>query len=183
MNQFLKNPLIPRINDFPIFESPPIQFVYEQTAQNFFGQYTFNLSKQPMNPDKALLDTALYYIRNITFSMDITEQDFNSSLDTSYGNFQYHLFEEASGGTPNFREPIQVSKFLENFDYQMVILPRTSPNKFQASFDGRLNQTSALQGKQAITAKAVLSVQEITHDGFIEAITRRAFPSKSMLGV
>jgi len=173
--------LIPRLEDMPYYLCPPIQFVFSQTAPLQFGQYVFPLTKALFTPDRPILDNALYYFRTLTCTADITELDYESSVDVSAGAFQFHCFERSLSGAPRFREPILIAKFLENFDYRLLFLPRQEPNELLGSFQGTITQTASLVGKTAITFKMVISAQEITDDGFVDLITRNAFPGLAIM--
>ena len=167
--------LIPRLEDMPYYQSPPIQFVFSQTAPLEFGQYVFPIAKALFTPDRPILDNALYYFRTITCTADITELDYESAVDASTP-FQFHCFEQSLSGSPRFREPILIAKFLENFDYRLLFLPRQEPNALLGSFQGTIIQTASLLGKEDITFKMVISAQEITDDGFVGMVTKNAFP-------
>ena len=66
-----------------------------------------------------------------------------------------------------FREPIYMTKFLQNFDYRYAWLTQHATDQLLASFTGKLTQGPTLIGKASVTLTAIISAQEIVDEGYI----------------
>lgn len=174
---------VPRIEDLPYYSSPPIQFVYQSTAPLALGAYTWADAPTALTPTRPMLDNALYYLRHITLSADVSELDFTAAITTTPEFFTY---QKSDAVTLLFREPIQMVKFLEAFDFrQTFVVKQGRPDplagagalgeRILAAFTGVLVQTAALIGKTSITLTAVISAQEIVDRNFINNY-RAAYP-------
>ncbi len=164
---------VPRMEDLPYWTSPPIQFVYESTATLNLGVYTWNdqLSPQALTPARPILGNVLYYFRHVSFSADIEELDFTANI-TAIPQFQMYRTQDALA--PFFRESIQMTQFLSNWDFRQVWLSsrskedrETVADALRGSFTGSLIQGPGLVGKASITLRAVISAQEISDSRYV----------------
>lgn len=167
---------VPRIEDLPYWGSPPIQFVYEQTAALVLGQYVFNGVAAPLAIARPLLVNAIYYFRNITLTADIAEDDFTASILSTPQTPQFQLYKASDNGVQLFREPIRMTSFFQQFDYRLAWQTQQSNDVLTGSFFGTLNQTAGLIGKTEITLKAVIAAQEIIDDKFTRLFRDQPYP-------
>jgi hypothetical protein len=165
--------VIPRIEDLPYWDSPPIQFVYESTAPLIAGSYYWNDPAMPLNPIRPLVDNAVYYFRNITLAADISELDFEANISTAPN---FYTFLSADARTVLFREPINMNMFYQQFDYRLVWSRAKGANQLLAAFTGALLQGPSLIGKTSITLKAVISAQEIVNESFNMLLRDKGYP-------
>lgn len=176
---------IPRIEDLPYVSSPPVQFVYESTAVLAAGVYAWADNPSPLTPTRPLQKNAIYFIRKVTLAADVSELDFESAIVTTP---QFFTFLKSDAESLLFREPIQMVKFFDGFEFrqaffvkQAVVDPLsgfaagTSGDRILAAFRGVLLQTAALLGKADITLKAIMSAQEIVDQNFVN-LFRAAYP-------
>lgn len=165
--------LVGRIEDLPYYTSPPIQFVYESTANLAVGAYTWNDAPSVLTPNRPILENALYYFRNITLAADIEEQDFTANIATEV---QFSTFRVSDSRAILFREPINMNKFYQQFDYRLVWQTHRVDDQLLAAFVGSLVQGPGLIGKNSITLKAVISAQEIGDEQFVKLV-REHYPA------
>jgi len=170
----IKTLAIPRIEDLPYFDSPPVQFVYEETANIVLGNYIWTAGASALTPARPILDNALYYFRDITLSADISELDFEANIVT---NPQFQMFRISDANAPLFREAITMVKFYERLPYRLVWVPGRASDVLNADFTGQLVQGPALVGKTSITLKAIVTAQEIVDDNFIKAVRDYKYPN------
>lgn len=170
----VKTMFIPRLEDLPYFNSPPIQFVYEETASLNLGNYIWTGGASALTPNRPILDNALYYFREITMSADISVLDFESAKVTT-PNFQ--MFRESDASAPLFREAVQMPTYLQRQQYRLVWVPGRADDVLFADFVGQLTQTPALLGKASITLTAIVTAQEIVDDNFIKAVRDYKYPN------
>jgi hypothetical protein len=158
---------VARLEDLPYNDSPPVQFVYEQTATLNAGIYNFvNTTPQDLKVLRPVLENVLYYFRNVTLTADIENQDFTSAITN---NIQFQLYRTGNGLAPLFREAILMNQFFQQLDYRFNWFSNISNDVLKGSFSGTLKQTPALIGKGSITLKAVIIAQEIVDEQFIKA--------------
>ena len=164
---------VPRIEDLPYFSSPPVQFVYESLVNVALGLFTWADQPSPLTPLRNVMENAVYYIRSVSLFADIDEFDFQEALVIS-PSFQIYKPSEAT--VHLFKEPIIMNTFLRQFDFRSIYMTAKTNDQILCSFSGVIAQTPALVGKANVTLKAVLSVQEINDDRFIE-IFREKYPN------
>jgi hypothetical protein len=156
---------VPRAEDLPYNTSPPIQFVYESTANLSIGYYTWNDTPSVLSTIRPILNNALYYFRSITLTADIEQLDFTSNISVSP---KFYMFKESDNNAVLFREPVTMNTFYQNFDYRFFWQSHRGNDQLRAAFIGSLTQGASLIGKSSITLKAIISAQEIVDDEFIE---------------
>jgi len=185
MNQFH----VPRIEDLPYYDSPPIQFIWESTAPLLGGMYTWRDAPGSLVSTRPLLDNAMYYFRSVSLVADISEIDFESNLVVTP---LFYVFLKSDAGAVAFREPIQMNKYYDQFDYRFLWTRAQQNNHVNAAFSGLRLQTvpppptyieggvlmqgPALSGKLSITLKAIISAQEIVNEHFINAVRKHGYP-------
>jgi len=164
---------VPRIEDLPYWSSPPIQFVYEETAPLLLGAYTFPGVRAPLAILRPLLVNAVYYFRNITVSADIAEFDYlNAIVNTP----QFQIYKTSDNGVQLFREPIRLSNYFQQFDYRLAWQTQQDNDVLTGSIVGVLNQTAGLIGKTSVTMKIVISAQEIVDERFTRLFRDKSYP-------
>lgn len=166
--------VVPRIEDLPYWDSPPIQFVYESTAPLLGGSYYWNDVPSPLSPQRPLVDNAVYYFRSISLIAEIDEIDFESNITDAP---QFYTFLTADAKAVLFREPIVMNKYYTQFDYRLVWSRARGANQLLGAFTGTLLQGPTLIGKTAITLKAIISAQEIVNEQFNELLRQKSYPS------
>lgn len=157
---------IPRIEDLPYISSPPIQFVYESTANLSIGSYIWDDAPSVLTPNRPILTNAVYYFRTVTLSADIEGQDFTAAIVTTP---EFFMFRRADARAVLFREPVQMNMFFDQLDYRLTWVSQQEDDQLFGAFRGTLVQTAALIGKITITLKAVITAQEIGDAHFVEA--------------
>lgn len=167
---------IPRAEDLPYWNSPPIQFVYESTTPLDLGGYQWDDVPTALTPDRPLLENAMYFFRSISLSANIAELDYESALAV---NPQFFTFLRGDSRAILFREPIQFNRFYNQLEYRLFWLPRRTNDQLLGSFRGTLVQTPALIGKNTITLKATISAQEIINNAFVKKFTNDSYPGVS----
>lgn len=162
----------------PYWAAPPVQFVYESTANLAFGQYSWSDAPSSITPSRPIQDNDVYVLTSMTLSADITVDDFTAAINEA-PLFNFHL--RGDSKAPFFREPVQMVTFLTNFPFRFVWGPSRGNDELLASFRGVLDQTPALIGKSSITLKAIMAAQEIQDDHIVEDIKTNNGPSRSAL--
>lgn len=170
---------IPRAEDLPYKNSPPVQFVYESEATLSLGRFVWDDAPSELVPNRPIMPNALYYFRNVTLTADISGDDFTAALSQPVLNgenqspkFQMHLVSQAL--VPQFREPLVMNQFYQQFDYRLFWKSQQGnegqdgSDEMRASFRGAITQTPALIGLTSVTLKAVVAAQEIVDENFIE---------------
>ena len=160
----IKTSNIPRIEDLPYATSLPIQFVYESTANLQLGTYIWNDTQSELSPDRPVLSKALYYFRSFSLTANIEELDFTSSIVTTP---KFFMFKTSDAKAVMFREPIQMNKFYDQFDYRLAWWSNQDSDQLFGAFRGTILQTPALLGKASITLKSIITAQEIIDDNFV----------------
>ena len=172
---------VPRIEDLPYNTSKPVQFVYQSTCEigqtstggvGVAGNWIWDDRAAQMSPVRRLGENTLYFIRNVTFTADISQNDFPPAIVTA-PNFS--LYKESSLEAMILREPLIMPAFLENFDYRMAVFTSDTQDQLLGAFRGQLVQTGALTGVSDITLTATISAQEIIDDSFLKSF-RKGFP-------
>lgn len=171
-------PMVPRIEDLPYLSSPPIEFTYSSTASLSAGSYTWADTQNLLIPNRPLMENTVYYFRSITLAANTDELDFTSNI-TTIPNFQMFLKSRAKAIL--FREPIYMTKFLQNFDYRFAWVTQRASDTIYASFNGVLKQGASLIGKATVTLNAVISAQEIVDEGFVKKF-RESYPAGGFNG-
>lgn len=156
---------IPRAEDLPYWQSPPIQFVYESTANLALGAYTWADVPTAFTPQRPILINALYYFRNISLVADTAEFDFSSNIVTTPN---FYTFLESYSDAVLFREPVQMNKFYDQFTFRFFWQSYRSDDIIKGAFRGSLIQGPGLVGKNAVTLKAIISAQEIVDEHYIQ---------------
>lgn len=157
-------PVVPRIEDLPYHNSPPIEFVYKSSAAFIAGIYTWSDGPSILTPTRPLMENTLYYFRSITFSADIEELDFTSCIVTIP---QFQMYLKGTQKAILFREPVYMVKYFQNFDYRFAWFTQRKEEQLYASWNGVLNQNANTVGKNPITLTAVISAQEVVDEAFI----------------
>ena len=179
-------PRTARENELPYSSSPPVQFVYRSTAPLSAGAYQWNDAPSALyfpisGPTGAtlrkILNTTMYYVRDITMTADIDEMDYTVAISPGSASplcipyLTLHL--DSRGMSSLFREPFLMPKFLQNFGYKHFFEVTQTPDQLRGSFHGTLIQTPALIGKTSITLTAIMSVQEVTDQEYMKAFKIR----------
>ncbi len=179
-----------RLIDIPYRTSPPLLFVFQQTANLQAGAYDFPAGmKVPFSPERPIRANSLYLFQTMDFAMDIDQNDYLAA-DTEAFTFSMYVQSDAGGAA--LREPVPLVKYLDRTPYILSILgaemmgsaypgmtpgsaaPTINYNRLQGSILGNLVQTPALAGKTSVTATMLFSVQEITDETFISEFVKRA---------
>jgi len=163
-------PLVPRVEDLPYFTSPPIEFVYQKTANVSAGSYTWTDAPSAITPNRPLMHNSLYYFRSITLAANIDELDFTSNIQVIAGvpqTPQFQMYLKSRAKAVLFREPILMVKYLQNFDYRLTWVTQRENDTIYASWNGILLQGAALVGKASITLTAIISAQEVVDENFV----------------
>lgn len=165
----MKNPVlqlnVARAEDLPYWTSAPIQFTFESTASLSLGSYVWNDLPSVLTPDRPLLQTGLYYFRSLTLSADISELDFTANITVTP---QFYAFLRSDSRAVKFREPVNMVKFFDQFDYRLFWDTPQVHDQLLCAFRGAMIQGPALIGKASITLTAVISAQEIIDKAFKE---------------
>ena len=167
---------VARIEDLPYYTSPPIQFTFVQQATLTLGQYPFVLTKAVMGNTVQITDNSLIYIRDMSFSADISLLDYQTSLKLATGLTdipRFSLYMGGDGGVPIFRNPIELANYFREQSYRKVIMPKYTPNQLLGSVQGTLQQHAGLAGVNEINITMELYCQEIVDDNFIKEFTQR----------
>lgn len=165
--------LIGRIEDLPYWTSPPVQYVYSSTAPVIGGAYTWIDPPSALTPPREVLANTAYFIRSVTTAADVSVIDYTQNIITVP---QFSMFLEGNALQPLFREPISSPNYLVNFDFRQLWFPAREDDVLRAAWRGTINQGSGLVGKATITLTAIVSVQEIVDDQFINLL-RSAYPN------
>jgi hypothetical protein len=160
---------IPRLEDLPYAFSPPVQFVYESTAPLVLGVYTWADPQSVLTPNRPIMANTVYYFRNVSLAADVAELDFTAAIVTTP---TFYMYRRADARAVLFREPLQMGKFFDQFDYRLCWVGYQDGDQLFAGFQGTLVQTAALVGKVSITLKAVVTAQEIGDSNFVDAFQR-----------
>lgn len=174
---------VPRIEDLPYWTSPPVQFVYQSTADLHLGSYTWANAPSALLTNRPVLQNAVYFFRHLTFTADISELDYTANLVTIPA-FQTYL--KSTANTMLFREPVLMTSFLRSWDFRFLWdsrQARTADNatadQLLASFNGSIVQGPNLVGKNSITLTAVVSAQEIVDEEYLDLLKKKYPGGKS----
>lgn len=187
-----------RLGDIPYRTSPPLLFVYTETASLNAGVYDWPVGgKAAFTPSRPINANSLYLFQTMDFACDIDQADYQSAI-SSQMNFSMYL--QSDAGSPALREPIPLVKYYQTIPYILNILGTEllgeayqnssgitpaqgySFNRLLGDINGTLTQTPTLLGKTSITATMVFSVQEITDKNFIKDFTDRSEAAMSKQG-
>lgn len=183
-----------RLDDIPYRTSPPVLFVYQQSAPLSGGVYTFPTGiKAPFTPSRPINANSLYIFRTLDFACDIDQADFQSAIiNFSTDAFYFSMYLQSDGGSPALREPVPLVKYFNIIPYVLNILGSqllgeayqnssgVTPNqgfffnRLLGGISGILTQTPTLIGKDTITATIVFSVTEITDKNYIKDFVDRS---------
>ncbi len=177
MVKVLEKSRVPRIEDLPYFTSPPVMFTYQKAASLVGGAYAWADRPSVLTPDRPILDNAVYYFRSVTMVADISELDFEASINVTP---QFRTFLASDANTILFREPILMTRYFQNFDYRLVWTASRGDNQLRAGFTGTLLQTAGLLGKTSITLKAVISAQEIVDEEYSIPLRKNSYPRRTL---
>lgn len=183
-------------------ESNPIQFVFRVNAVLQATKYVWNSnSKVRPYPAVDIQRNYLYYFYAFSFSADVSELDYQSSIEVenqgSIGNEPdantvptFSLYLEGGGKSPILRQPLALPKYYVNVDYRKWRAPRTASgsgsantsriggltmeqvNNLKGGFDATLIQTPSLIGKKSINMIMTLFAQEIDSDRQKEMLSK-----------
>lgn len=170
---------IARAEDLPYATSKPIQFLYESKALLLMGGYAWNDAPTRFTPDRPIINNAMYYFRSITLACDIAEFDYLSSVTS---NLQFNTYLQSDSKAVMFREPIRMAKYFDQFVYRLFWFPGQGDDVIFAGFTGTVFQSPSLIGKTSITAKAIISAQEIIDEEYISAFKQKYPKTSSVQG-
>lgn len=171
-------------------QTEPIQFVFRNNAPIVALQYTWlPADKRRPYPIVDIQRDFLYYFYAFTFSADISVLDYQGAIDIvaiaaapdGYTIPKFSLYLEGASTAPILRQPLGLPSFYSDVDYRKYMKPRTASstgsfnntikqltgeqvNNLKGSFEGVLNQTPNLIGKQSINLIMTFFAQEITSD-------------------
>lgn len=184
-----------RLIDIPYRTSPPLLFVYQQTAVLAAGVYNFpNGAQAVFTPSRPINVNSLYLFQTLDFACDVDQNDYQGAIATG---LQFSMYLQSEGSAPLLREPLPLVKYFNVVPYHLNILgkellgdayqnnsglPSTqgfSYNRLLGNIAGVLNMTPTLLGKASITATLVYSVQEVTDRNFIEDFVKRAAANRT----
>lgn len=154
-----------RISDFPLYLSPPIKYIYQQTVTLVAGLYTFALARADFTPLKNINNSTMLYIRHMSFSCNVPEDAYVDAMSTT---MQFRTFLRGDASAPVFRNPLSLTKY-DTFPWEQLINITKSNNRLRGNVNGVLTQNAALVGVLTITATIEMYVQEITDRKFIKA--------------
>lgn len=179
-----------RLNDIPYRTSPPLLFVYTESAALVAGSYNWPLGgKATFTPSRPITANSLYLFKTLDFACDVDQADFQSAITTA---LSFSMYLQSDGGSPALREPVPLVKYYNTLPYILNILGSellgeayqnssgVSPaqnfsfNRLMGDINGALLQTPALIGKGSITATIVLTAQEISDRNFISDFVDRS---------
>ncbi len=179
-----------RLADIPYRTSPPLLFVYTETAALDAGAYTWAVGmKNPFTPSRPINPNSLYLFDTMDFACDVDQADYQSAIASQ---MTFSMYVQSDAGSPALREPIPLVKYYNTIPYILNILGTEllgeayqnssgiSPaqgfsfNRLLGDINGVLTQTPTLIGKASITATLVFSVQEITDKNFIKDFVDRS---------
>lgn len=172
---------VPRAEDLPYWGSPPVQYVYESTAQLASGYYVWNDQPSVLTPNRPVRPNVLYFFRNISMICDTEELDFTSAIIAT-PEFNVHLKSDAKA--PLFREPILMNKFYDQFEYRLWWASQqggdnsavNQGDQLFGTWHGTLQQIPSLVGKDSITLKAVITAQEVSDEYFVNQFRTNPYP-------
>ncbi len=167
---------IVRIEDLPYFRSPPYQFTLTQTATLDSGQYPFNNGRSTLIGDKNLTDNTLMYIKAMSFSADISRQDYQDSLAITFGpnvpidTPRFSIFFQSGSNSPLLQDPLICQDYFYDQEFKLLLLPKVFPNRISGFFRGTLEQTANLAGITDITLTMQIWVQFVDDDNFVQSL-------------
>lgn len=179
-----------RLNDIPYRTSPPLLFVYTESAALLAGAYTWvNGVKSSFTPSRPINANSLYLFKTLDFACDVDQADFQGAVTTA---LSFSMYLQSDAGGPALREPVPLVKYFNTLPYILNILGTellgeayqnasgVSPaqgftfNRLMGDISGVVTQTPALIGKASITATLVFAAQEITDKNFIKDFVDRS---------
>jgi hypothetical protein len=179
-----------RLNDIPYRTSPPLLFVYTNTASLIAGKYTYDVGiKTAFTPSRPINPNSLYIFKTMDFAADVAVEDYLGAITTA---LNFSMYVQSDAGGPALREPIPLVKYLQTIPYVLNILgtemlgqaypgnAAVTPtqgfeyNRLLGAIGGVLTQTAPLLGKGTLTLTVVFSVQEITDRNFISDFVARS---------
>lgn len=178
-----------RLIDIPYRTSPPVLFVYQQTASILAGQYTFPAGARiPFTPSRPINANSLYIFNTLDFACDLDQNDYMGAIVSA---LSFSVYLQSDMG-PTLREPIPMVKYFNSLPYILNILGNellgeayqnssgVSPNqgftfnRLMGNMIGVLNQTAPIIGKISVTSTVVFTATEITDKNFIADFKARA---------
>lgn len=179
-----------RVADIPYFTSPPLLFVYTQSASLIAGAYAFLAGgKSTFTPSRPLNGNHLYLFQTFDFACDVDENDYMGAYTSA---LSLSVYVQSDAGAPALREPLPLVKYYRSLPYILPILGTellgpayqnssgVSPNqgffhnRLMANIIGSISQSAPLQGKSAITATCVFTATEISDTNFIKDFIARS---------
>lgn len=179
-----------RLDDIPYRTSPPLLFVYSNTAALIAGKYTYDVGvKAAFTPSRPINPNSLYIFKTMDFAADVGAEDYLGAITTA---LNFSMYVQSDAGGPALREPIPLVKYLTTIPYVLNILGTEllgdaypgnaavaqtqgfSYNRLLGAIGGVLTQTAPLLGKTTLTLTVVFSVQEITDRNFIADFVARS---------
>lgn len=164
---------VPRAADIPYWGSPPVQFVYSSTETIVLGKYTFNDDPTAFAVARPILANGLYFFRNISLTADVSELDYTTNLETP---LKFYFFLKSDSKTSLYREPIQMDKFYNQFDFPFFWRRHTKDDILYGAVRGVIDQGVNLVGKTSVTVKAIISAQEITNERYVADFVKDGYP-------
>lgn len=133
------------------------------------GKYDYNV---PANQGQAvfeMVNTSIYFIRQVAFSATVPEGDFLSSIDTSTNqNFPRWRLRFASDKSIVHPYAFPVVQYYDSTDFETFVWSYQASDKLTVDFLGVLNQIAAFVGVSNIKAQLSLVVYEITDSNFVK---------------
>ncbi len=179
-----------RLGDVPYHNSPPVLFVYTQTAALVAGAYSFPAgAKAAFTPSRPINPNHLYLFQTLDFACDVDENDYMGAYTAA---LSLSVYVQSDAGAPAFREPIPLVKYYKTLPYILGILGTEmlgqayqnnsgispaqgfSYNRLQGNVIGAISQTAPLLGKSSITATCVFTVTEVSDKDFIADYVKRS---------
>ena len=167
--------IIARIEDLPYWDSPPFQFTFTQKASLTLGQYPFLRTRTELKPQTNITDNILLYFKSISFSADIPKNDYQQALQLAGGTNdipEFYAFLSNDANAIIFENPLQLNDYFNDQEFKFLKAPKQLPNKFTGFIDGKLQQTAALAGVDAVNITIQMFGQSISDDNFIAALKR-----------
>jgi hypothetical protein len=183
-------------NQIPYLKTNPIVLTFIATAnagakQIGFFDWTLQTSRITANPRVDLNPQNLYAIHYYSFTADIEQADYQSSMDiltTPPGGIagvpRFNLYVQSEGSGPILNQSIPIPQYCEDNDYEkwrvyskensdganqlsIAFQGIKNTNQFEGAFEARIAQLPALAGKQNISLIFSISMSEIRDAGFI----------------
>jgi hypothetical protein len=156
-------------NEVPLLASPPLIFLFRQTASLLAGAYEFAAGRTDFSPVRPINPGTLYWFRALSVFADISEEDYQGAIVTMP---TFTAYEQQEAGASFFREPVPLGAFYSALPFEYAKISTRSGNKMLGSIVGELQQTASLLGKTSVTISIVLSVQEVGDKRFSDSLQK-----------